>query len=258
MFHGRDVFRHRHNRSGSREERLPSLQEMQSKSEEEREKMKETFCTCCGQPISKKEKHPFPSFLYNYIKEMRAILGKIHFDPITEAAEALFTAWKENRQVFIMGNGGSASTASHMVNDLNKGTAVQNKKRFRAFCLNDNMSWLTALANDLDWSQVYEDQLRNYCQEGDCVVVFSTHGGMSDGVAGVRSQNLINALIYGWDNHGKTIAFTGFNGGNLKKWARIHVNVPCSSVSHTESIHLALVHCITGYLREKIASHEEK
>lgn len=196
-------------------------------------------------------------FLTAYFSEMKDIIDGMPLETIDLAIEALFDAWKNDRQVFLIGNGGSAATASHATNDLNKATVVEGKKRFRAFCLSDNISWFTALTNDLGWSEAYIEQLKNYFREGDCVVAFSVRGGKGEDPSHDRSQNLLKALQYARDHRGKTIAFTGFDGGAMKNLADICVIVPVNSTPHTESFHMALEHLIANCLREKIAAYDE-
>jgi D-sedoheptulose 7-phosphate isomerase len=196
-------------------------------------------------------------FLSTYFAEMKEIIDAMPLERIDDAIEALFDAWRNERQVFLIGNGGSAATASHATNDLNKATIVEGKKRFRAFCLTDNVSWFTALTNDLGWSEAYVEQLKNYFRPGDCVVAFSVRGGRAEDPSGERSRNLLKAMQYARENQGRTIAFTGFDGGAMKDLADVCVIVPGDSTPHTESFHMALEHLIASCLREKIAQFHE-
>ena len=197
------------------------------------------------------------TFLTTYFSEMKQIIDGMPLQEIDRAIEALFDAWREERQVFLIGNGGSAATASPATNDLNKATLVEGKKRFRAFCLNDNVPWFSALANDLGWSEAYVEQLKNYFRPGDYVVVFSVRGGKGEHPARQASQNLLKALQYARDHNGRSIAFTGFDGGAMKDLADVCVIVPRHSIPHTESFHMALEHLIVNCLREKIAAYHE-
>jgi len=196
-------------------------------------------------------------YLRAYFSEMKDVIDHMPLEKIDEAIEALFDAWKKENQVFLIGNGGSAATASHANNDFNKATVVEGKKRFRAFCLNDNVSWVSALTNDLGWSEAYVEQLKNYFRPGDYVVVFSVHGGKIEDPAVEWSQNLLKAMRYAREHGGRTIAFTGFDGGAMNELADICVIIPGDSIPHTESFHMALEHLIVNCLYEKIAAHEE-
>jgi len=196
-------------------------------------------------------------FLTTYFSEMKEIIDRMPLEEIDDAIEALFDAWKNERQVFLIGNGGSAATASHTTNDLNKATIVEGKKRFRALCLCDSISWFTALTNDLGWSEAYVEQLKHYFRPGDFVVAFSVHGGKPEDPSREQSQNLLKALRYAKEHGGRTIAFTGFNGGAMKDLADICVVVSGNSTPHTESFHMALEHLIANCLLEKIAHYNE-
>ena len=196
-------------------------------------------------------------FLTDYFSEMKEIIDRMPLEEINAAIEALFDAWRNDRQVFLIGNGGSAATASHTTNDLNKATIVEGKKRFRAFCLSDNMSWISALTNDLGWSEAYVEQLMNYFKSGDYLVVFSVHGGVAEDPAREQSQNLLKAMRYVREHGGTTIAFAGFNGGAMRDLADVCAVVPGNSTPQTESFHMAWEHLIANCLREKIAAYDE-
>jgi D-sedoheptulose 7-phosphate isomerase len=196
-------------------------------------------------------------FLTGYFSEMKEVIDRMPLEKLDRAIEALFDAWKQERQVFLLGNGGSAATASHAANDFNKATVVEGKKRFRAFCLSDNVPLVSALTNDLGWSEVYVEQLKNYFRPGDYVVVFSVHGGKAEEPGREWSQNLLKAMQYARDHGGKTIAFTGYDGGAMKDLADLCVIIPVNSTPQTESFHMALEHLIVTCLREKIAAHDE-
>lgn len=196
-------------------------------------------------------------YLRAYFSEMKEVIARMPLEEIDKAIEALFDAWKSEKQVFLIGNGGSAATASHANNDFNKATVVEGKKRFRAFCLTDNVSWVSALTNDLGWSEVYVEQLKNYFRPGDYVVVFTVHGGKTEAPSIEQSQNLLKALKYAREHGGTSIAFTGFGGGAMNELADICVIIPGASIPQTESFHMALEHLIVNCLREKIAGHDE-
>jgi len=196
-------------------------------------------------------------YINKYFAEMNEIISKMPTENIDLAVEALFKAWKNGNKVFIMGNGGSASTATHFTCDLTKVTIVDNKKRFKVIGLNDNIPLVSALTNDDGWSEIYVEQLRNHFEEGDVVIAFSVHGGSGKAKAGAWSQNLLKALQYAKDNKGVAIGFSGFDGGTMKDLADICVVVPFNSTPQVESFHLVLEHLITFCLREKIEKENE-
>lgn len=191
-------------------------------------------------------------FIGNYLEEMRQIIGKLPSENINEVIEILFSAWKNGNKIFIMGNGGSASTATHFACDLSKVTIVSNKKRFKVIGLNDNIPLVSALTNDDGWNEIYVEQLKSHFEKNDVVIAFSVHGGSGKDKAGIWSQNLLKALQFAKDNGGIAIGFSGFDGGAMKDLADVCVVVPFNSTPHVESFHLVLEHLITFCLLEKI------
>ncbi len=191
-------------------------------------------------------------FISNYFAEMQDIIKNISREEIEKVIEVLFNAWKRGNKVFIMGNGGSASTATHFACDLSKVTIVPNKKRFSVMGLNDNIPLVSALTNDDGWNEIYVEQLKNHFEKGDVVIAFSVHGGSGKDKAGAWSQNLLKAMQYAKDNGGIAIGFSGFDGGAMKELADACVVVPFNSTPHVESFHLVLEHLITFCLLEKI------
>lgn len=191
-------------------------------------------------------------FISKYFEEMHQIIGSMPIDKINEVIDILFKAWKNGSRIFIMGNGGSASTATHFACDLSKVTIVQNKKRFKVIGLNDNIPLVSALTNDEGWNEIYVEQLKSHFEKGDVAIAFSVHGGSGKDKAGAWSQNLLKALQFAKDNGGTAIGFSGFDGGAMKDMADVCVVVPFNSTPHVESFHLVLEHLITFCLLEKI------
>jgi D-sedoheptulose 7-phosphate isomerase len=192
-------------------------------------------------------------FIQNYLSEMKKVADDISVDDIDKVVGLLFDAWKRGRQVFVCGNGGSASTATHFACDLSKTTIVEGKRRFKAYCLNDNIPLMSALINDEGFDNLFYEQLKNLFQEGDVLICISVHGGAGKDKAGLWSQNLLKAMKYARDMKGKTIGFSGFDGGPMKEIADACIVVPINSTPHVESFHLALEHLVCRCLKEKIA-----
>lgn len=195
--------------------------------------------------------------IFNYFNEMKEIIDNINKKEIKRVVDILYTARKQGKTIFIMGNGGSASTATHMVCDLAKCTIVGNKKRFRVIGLNDNIPWVSALINDEGWGEIYVEQLKNHFREGDVAIGFSVHGGSGEHKAGSWSQNLLKAMQYVKDNKGIAIGFTGFDGGAMKQLADYCVVVPKNSTPHVESFHLVLEHLICDELKKMIEKEDK-
>jgi len=192
-----------------------------------------------------------------YLIEIKKIADTISREDIDEAIELLFDAWKNERQVFLCGNGGSAGTATHFMCDLFKVTIVEGKKRFKAYCLNDNIPLMSALINDNGFDNLFIEQLKNLYRKGDVLICLSVHGGSGKDKAGLWSQNLLKAMDYVKKNGGKTIGFAGFDGGAMKELADVCVVVPFNATPHVEAFHVVLQHLIAFRLKQKIMEYKD-
>jgi len=192
-----------------------------------------------------------------YFKEIKEICDNISRPDIDNAIELLFDTWKNGNSVFLCGNGGSAGTANHFMCDLFKETIVEGKKRFKAYCLNDNVPLMTALINDEGWDKLFIEQLKNLFEKGDVLICLSVHGGSGRDKAGAWSQNLLKAMDYVKKKGGKTIGFAGFDGGAMKDLADVCVVVPFNATPHVEAFHVVLQHLIATRLKEKIMEYKD-
>jgi D-sedoheptulose 7-phosphate isomerase len=192
-------------------------------------------------------------FIRNYLAEAKRITENISIDDVNQVIELLFEAWKKGSRVFICGNGGSASTATHFTCDLVKTAAPEGKRGFKAECLNDNIPLMLALVNDNGFDSLFYEQLRTKFSPGDVLICISVHGGAGKDKASLWSQNLLKAMMYVKENGGKTIGLSGFDGGPMKEIADAGIVVPANSTPQVESFHLVLEHCIVFRLKEKIA-----
>ncbi len=183
---------------------------------------------------------------------MRDVAGTLSVADIDNVIGLLFNTWQNGNRVFICGNGGSASTATHFTCDLAKATNVNGKKRFKALCLNDNIPLVSALTNDNGFENLYYEQLQNLYEKGDVLICISVHGGAGKDKAGLWSQNLLKAMKFVSDNGGKTIGLSGFDGGPMKDAADACIVVPVESTPQVESFHVALEHLICSCLKKKI------
>lgn len=189
-----------------------------------------------------------------YLQEVSDIADKLDRSSIDSSIAILYEAWKNDNQIFAIGNGGSASTATHFACDLNKWVSDRADKKFRAFSLVDNIPLVSALTNDNGWSDIYYEQLRNFFRKGDIVVAISVHGGSGSDKAGPWSQNLLKAVKYAKDNGGKVVGLAGFDGGVLRTAADACIVVPANSTPHVEGMHLVLTHLMCEQLRDKISA----
>ncbi len=182
------------------------------------------------------------NFVNSYIEELKEVLDDLSEVVIEQVLDVLHVARLDNKQVFILGNGGSASTASHFVCDLGKNTRVKGSPNFRVMGLTDNMALFSALANDEGYENVFAQQLANHIQPGDVVIGISTSG---------NSPNVLNAIHLANSMGAKTIGFTGFDTGKLGSQVDVNLHVPSHSIEQVEDVHLVLEHLITKALREK-------
>lgn len=178
-----------------------------------------------------------------YLNGLKQLLGELEEDRIQQAINVVYQSRLANRQIFIMGNGGSASTASHFVCDLSKNTRREGWPNFRVIGLTDNMPLVTAFANDEGYDTVFAQQLASFVQPDDVVIGISASG---------NSKNVLNAIEYAHCHGAITIGFTGYDGGKLAKMVDINVHVPSFNIQHVEDVHLALEHLITNALNEMV------
>ncbi|MCR5260268.1 MAG: SIS domain-containing protein [Candidatus Gastranaerophilales bacterium] len=178
-----------------------------------------------------------------YIKKLCDTVNSLDYGEIENCAEVLDCAAKNGKYIYIIGNGGSAATASHFVCDFNKGlNDVQGKRNFKFVCLNDNISTIMSLANDSSYDDIFVEQLKNFIEKGDVLLAISGSG---------NSKNIIKAVEYANSVGAVTIGFTGYDGGELKKRAKYSVNANVDNMEISEDIHVILCHLLKTVLSEK-------
>jgi D-sedoheptulose 7-phosphate isomerase len=178
----------------------------------------------------------------DYFTELKQTLEQIPIEKIDRVITILHEARLSGRQIFIMGNGGSASTASHFVCDLSKNTRRKGLPSFKVIGLTDNMAVFSAYANDEGYDSVFANQLDNLLLRDDVVIGISTSG---------NSPNVLKAIELANQRGATSIGFTGFNGGELSKMVDLDVHVSSNCIEHVEDIHLMLEHVVTKVLREE-------
>jgi len=168
-------------------------------------------------------------------------------EEVSTAIDLLWRAYQRRRTVFVIGNGGSAATASHLAQDLWKGTrrTLTQKRRYRVLSLTDSVPCLTALANDDGYEMVFEQQLRTYARAGDLLVAISGSG---------NSANVLRAVKWANRSGLTTLALTGFDGGMLRRAAHHCLHVPLNDMCTAESIHSVLLHYVVLELQQRIAA----
>ena len=192
-----------------------------------------------------------------YLEALQDLGQTLPRQDIYRVVDILFDAWQAGNAVYTMGNGGSASTASHFACDLAKCTIVPGRKRLRATALVDNVPLVSAWTNDSGFGSIFAQQLEPWLEEGDVVIELSVHGGSGDGDAGPWSQNLMQVARLAKERGARVIGFSGFGGGALKEMADVCLVVPVDEeplgTPLVESYHVALHHLVCIALRLRIA-----
>jgi len=183
---------------------------------------------------------PPRAFASQYKAQLLSALETLDLETIGQAVEILREARDQNRHIFVCGNGGSASTASHFVCDMVKG-ASQRGPRFRIMALTDSLPTITAYSNDVGYACVFTEQLKNFAQKGDVVIALSGSG---------NSANVVNALTYANSIGCQTIALTGRDGGQLGPLAKLQIHVADAHMGRIEDGHMIACHMLCYYFME--------
>lgn len=174
-------------------------------------------------------------WIEEYVRRQKASLDSIPLGQVAALIELMRKAYREDRQVFVFGNGGSAANASHFATDLGKGASDKLPRRFRVLSLNDNVSWMTALGNDYAYDQIFARQLANYARAGDLALTMSVSG---------NSPNLVRALEWGNENGLETIALVGGKKGRLAEVAKHVIAVDSEHYGRVEDAHMGICHML--------------
>ena len=183
------------------------------------------------------------SRLREYLDGVGDALKSLDIDSVAEASMAIAEAYKRDSAVFIMGNGGSGSTASHAAYDFNIAVSGKLKKRFRFVSLCDNVTTLLALSNDYGYENVFYMQIKDVLKKGDMVLCISGSG---------NSENVVKVAEYARSVGCKVISFTGFDGGRLKKLSDHPVHVALDDMKKAEDCHVVLLHAMTRSISESL------
>ncbi len=175
------------------------------------------------------------NFLRNYIQEHHQALDSIDVESVDKIIQLFQTALKEDRQIFVFGNGGSAANASHFITDLGKGASDKTYRRFRCLSINDNVSWITAIGNDYAYEDIFLRQLENYAKPNDLILMMSVSG---------NSPNLVKATEWANNNEVYSIALTGRTGGKLKELADLVIPIASDHYGRVEDCHMHICHMI--------------
>lgn len=184
-----------------------------------------------------------------YLMQMAKVVEELPRDAIWSVIDVLMDAWRRGSRVFLLGNGGSAATASHMANDLNKATIVPGQPRFKAIALTDNIPLMTAWGNDSAYENIFVEQMLNFLEPNDVAIGISCSG---------NSLNVLRAMEVAREHGAVTIGFTGWDGGRLRHLVDHCIAVPAQYIGQQEDGHMILDHLITGTLRQLIEAEADK
>jgi D-sedoheptulose 7-phosphate isomerase len=181
------------------------------------------------------------TFPQQYKANLLNAIETIDLSKVSQVIDAFTQARDEGRQIFVCGNGGSASTASHFVCDMVKGASYNREPRFRIMALTDSLPTLTAYSNDVGYECVFVEQLKNFARSGDVVMAISGSG---------NSPNVLRAVEYGNSTGCRTIALTGRDGGQLGRLAELNIQVSDPHMGRIEDAHLIVTHMICYYFMD--------
>jgi len=184
-----------------------------------------------------------------YLGRLRDELDRLDRPAIERLAEAIYAAWQAERFIFVIGNGGSAATASHFCEDLGKNSLRTGDlhddsiRRVRVLSLTDHVSWITALGNDLSYDEIFAQQLRQYASPGDLCIAISGSG---------NSPNIITAVEWANQRGLTTFGLTGYDGGRLKQIQHDGLHVALDDMGMAESIHGSILHWVVEDVHGRI------
>ncbi len=196
------------------------------------------------------------AYVDTFLAELERVTREAPRSEISRAVDILFDTWQRHGTVFLMGNGGSASTATHFACDLAKVTIIPNKRRLKVMSLVDNIPLVSAWTNDSGFGSIFAEQLEPWLAPGDTLIGLSVHGGSGTGDAGPWSQNLSRAMALARQRGAHTLGLSGFGGGALKELAEVCIVVPIVSeplgTPLVEAFHVVLHHLLTTALKRRI------
>lgn len=184
----------------------------------------------------------YKSDIRRYIEMEKQVLDSLSAEEINNVMNVLENGRLTGKRIFICGNGGSASTASHFESDFNKGISYEQEIKYDIECLSDNVPMMMAIANDIGYDDIFLVPLKNKLKAGDIVIGISGSG---------NSENVVRAFGYANEAGAETIAFTGYDGGRLKAMAKHNIHVAVNNMQITEDIHLVLNHMMMYILSGK-------
>jgi D-sedoheptulose 7-phosphate isomerase len=198
---------------------------------------------------SRKDMEKTLETVINYFTELEQMMREISLPHLQRVLQLLERAYHDGHRIFIMGNGGSAATASHFALDLAKNTIIPGMPRLKAISLTDHVPLITAWSNDTAYEHIFAEQLANLIEPGDVAIGISASG---------NSLNVINALRLARRSRAYTIGLLGAQGGRMKDLVDAYVLAPGKNIEEEEDAHMILSHIITRHMREIVRSYAER
>ena len=177
-----------------------------------------------------------------YTDRLKTAFDALDRDQINDVMNVLLKAYENENTIYIFGNGGSASTASHYVCDFNKGVSIKLSKKFRFVCLNDNTATVMAIANDCGYENIFSMQLEGKLKKGDVIFAISGSG---------NSKNVIKAVEYAKEQGNEIISLTGYDGGKLLQLSDHPIHANINDMQIAEDVHMMLCHLISSTIAKK-------
>jgi len=196
-----------------------------------------------------KKNYKSRDFFLEYTSVLTKILNSIDLNQIKEISNIVLRKIKNNNQIFVAGNGGSAAIANHFLCDFNKGIKISSKGRLKPkiISLSSSPEIITAISNDINFNEIFKNQIDNYIQKNDTLIVFSCSG---------KSKNIINLINFCYKKKIKIIYITGFYKKMINKKNIIHLNLNCKNYGITEDVFSSIMHIISQYIRFQYKKNE--
>lgn len=183
----------------------------------------------------------FKNEINTYYARLTNTIAQLDIEALNQAMNVLYDAYQKGHTIYTCGNGGSASTASHLANDFNKGISYDLKKKWHVVCLNDNVATLMAIANDDSYDKVFAKQLEGNITSDDILLAISGSGNSKNIVAAVEEAKRVGATVLG---------MTGYSGGKLYQMSDVRLHVPLDDMQIAEDIHLTFNHMMMHIFSE--------
>lgn len=186
----------------------------------------------------------------SYLKLVEREASRLDAEVMEELARSIYQRYCSGRFVYVIGNGGSGANASHLCEDLGKGTALpdENAKRLRILSLTDNTSYILAWANDTSYERIFVEQLKNFGERGDLLIAISGSG---------NSPNILRAVEWANDHGIETFGITGYSGGKLRTQAQKNFHVDLNDMGVVETLHMVAFHYVVGRVYAMVLQHNQ-